>query len=520
MFISERQAILDTGFWRPDRGGIAYFDAWRPSPDSRNDGHREGRIGDKDVADWLYRRDRFGSPSPGPSIRLLFCDRVGWKPLGFALSVESYLALEDVFGLGDQVLSLISKNAGQQMCRLGYSSSGALENVEFTVKWPQLYQIGNCGLAFKHEFSTGTTHGFLHGWDMVTPTDQVPLRNAYRLFTDAVRGHFVAPSGEGSSSSPPPSTMSLLSHPLFMPVVMLSEHVRRAQEYSDELVRRMAFLEHELGVTRVGQSSWQTTKQFAAIQRLISSRADRVGLTAELNSRVTDATNFGTVLDWIVRHAGFLEKYKDVVQALRPHPDPREHRQVEELLEYVADDAVTLKVHVEALKTRFELQLSVLYNFVAQVDNDLNMRIAYRAGLDGTAMKTLAYVTTVFLPPTFIASLFSMSMFDWQASVPSSSSSSSDGSVVVVPDFWIYWVISVPLTLAILAGWRVWLRREKDALLAEYGIPHLDSVSNQNRGEGKQPPEGQPRQMAMMSGETKIGRRSWGGLGRGDGTQI
>jgi len=151
------------------------------------------------------------------------------------------------------------------------------------------------------------------------------------------------------------------------------------------------------------------------------------------------------------------------------------------------------------------------------------MRIAYRAGLDGTAMKTLAYVTTIFLPPTFIAvsytlpcifkrmnkrriqnkrkrrrrkkkqsrqfantysffpflfyqTLFSMSMFDWQAST----GSASGDSVVVVPDFWIYWVVSVPLTLAILAGWRLWLRREKDALLAEYGISQQQQQEQQH----------------------------------------
>jgi len=50
-------------------------------------------------------------------------------PLGFALSDASYVKLEESFGLGDQVLPMISKNGGQQMCRLHYSSKDVLESV-------------------------------------------------------------------------------------------------------------------------------------------------------------------------------------------------------------------------------------------------------------------------------------------------------------------------------------------------------------------------------------------------------
>jgi hypothetical protein len=61
-----------------------------------------------------------------------------------------------------------------------------------------------------------------------------------------------------------------------------------------------------------------------------------------------------------------------------------------------------------------------------------------------------------------------MSMFDWQASTGSSE------SVVVVPDFWVFWVVSVPLTLIVLAGWRYWLHSEKNALQSEYSVRQAD----------------------------------------------
>ncbi|KAF2463811.1 uncharacterized protein BDR25DRAFT_244802, partial [Lindgomyces ingoldianus] len=80
---------------------------------------------------------------------------------------------------------------------------------------------------------------------------------------------------------------------------------------------------------------------------------------------------------------------------------------------------------------------------------------------DSVAMKALAFVTTLFLPPTFIATLFSMSMFDWQADVKAQSSNPNEGTKVVSRRFWIYWVISMPLTIVVLSTWRIWRHQER-----------------------------------------------------------
>lgn len=50
--------------------------------------------------------------------------------------------------------------------------------------------------------------------------------------------------------------------------------------------------------------------------------------------------------------------------------------------------------------------------------------------------------------------MFSMSMFDFsQSASPQSSTSTS----VVKPNFWIYWAVTIPLTLLILALWKLWM---------------------------------------------------------------
>ncbi|KAF2120169.1 hypothetical protein BDV96DRAFT_566805 [Lophiotrema nucula] len=63
---------------------------------------------------------------------------------------------------------------------------------------------------------------------------------------------------------------------------------------------------------------------------------------------------------------------------------------------------------------------------------------------EASSMKILAAVTTVFLPGAFVATLFSMNMFDWFA---------GDGDSVVSGRFWIYWSITVPLTLMTVGIW-------------------------------------------------------------------
>ncbi|EWC45153.1 hypothetical protein DRE_06041 [Drechslerella stenobrocha 248] len=96
----------------------------------------------------------------------------------------------------------------------------------------------------------------------------------------------------------------------------------------------------------------------------------------------------------------------------------------------------------------------------AMIDGKINITIAHNSGLaanaarrDSSFMKTIAIITLLFLPGTFVAAVFSMSMFTWE----------SDGSVVVSRHLWLYFAIAVPLTLVVMIIWVLWtLRGEKD----------------------------------------------------------
>jgi len=78
--------------------------------------------------------------------------------------------------------------------------------------------------------------------------------------------------------------------------------------------------------------------------------------------------------------------------------------------------------------------------------------IAYETRRDSAAMKTIAILTMLYLPATFVCSLFGTNFF-------ALSTNGRGIPVFVVSDlWWMYPATAIPLTLLNLVVWRVWLR--------------------------------------------------------------
>ncbi|CAG7943111.1 unnamed protein product [Penicillium salamii] len=95
-------------------------------------------------------------------------------------------------------------------------------------------------------------------------------------------------------------------------------------------------------------------------------------------------------------------------------------------------------------RLRNEIQLA--FNTVAQHNAGTSVEIGRAAQIDSSAMKTIAFVTLIFLPPTFISSLFSMSFFQC----------GPDNGWGVSNKFWLYWVFAIPITVATGVVWQYW----------------------------------------------------------------
>jgi Mg2+ and Co2+ transporter CorA len=70
---------------------------------------------------------------------------------------------------------------------------------------------------------------------------------------------------------------------------------------------------------------------------------------------------------------------------------------------------------------------------------ELALKVAQDAKNDSHAMKTIAFLTMVFLPGTFFAAFFTMPLFDekWIEKRP----------------LWLYWTLTLATTFVVLAVW-------------------------------------------------------------------
>ncbi|KAK1755029.1 hypothetical protein QBC47DRAFT_382542 [Echria macrotheca] len=90
------------------------------------------------------------------------------------------------------------------------------------------------------------------------------------------------------------------------------------------------------------------------------------------------------------------------------------------------------------------------FNVVAQEHASNAVTIASAARADGRAMTSLAIITLIFLPPTFISAIFSTTFFSF---------GDDPGSWVVSEKIWIYCISVIPVTMVVAAIlWRKNLR--------------------------------------------------------------
>lgn len=94
-----------------------------------------------------------------------------------------------------------------------------------------------------------------------------------------------------------------------------------------------------------------------------------------------------------------------------------------------------------------------MLSLITQNEARYSAAIAVDSRRDSTSMKTIAVLTTLFLPGTFVATFFGMTMFDWSPDTGATPRMSSY--------MWLYWAVTIPLTLLVMVLWLFWARREQ-----------------------------------------------------------
>ncbi|KAI6091125.1 hypothetical protein F4821DRAFT_255409 [Hypoxylon rubiginosum] len=144
-------------------------------------------------------------------------------------------------------------------------------------------------------------------------------------------------------------------------------------------------------------------------------------------------------------------------------------------LEFYRVKLTGMEHYIHTTLERLHIQRQALYNIMAQKESKLNLeiasqqrRLAHATKRDGTAMKTLSLLGAVFLPGTFMASVFSMTFFDFNVGPNNGDPSDSSGEGAQVSNqLWLYFVVTIPLTLIIVLAWYFIDRRREKKYMEE-----------------------------------------------------
>lgn len=399
------------------------------------------------------------------------------------MSPASFQLIEDGFKLPAATLQAAFQNEGVCSRRFVYfPGTREVNRIEILVKAAQKVDIANYLLSLSYEVSTGSTTAFILGDGITTPPDGRPYE-ARR--PGATLGSF----GESQSKQIRAligAAVGFWRHPMLLPVILIQSHFFRMEAFSSFLGDAVLELEHAIGVA--------FPKKSAPVQD--HSREYLFETTTKMHATMVQILFATRVCHWETGYAAFLLKTHDEVVNLldleRPQSMDEISAELREAIEYSTSSITNHGDFVRTLKDRVQSQLEVvcspspqpsnleltnthlkIYSFIAQYDARISAKIAVSAGRDSTAMKTLAFITAVFLPGSYVASLFSISMFDWQASNSSSSNGLSVSSYI-----WVYWVVTIPLTLLVMIVWRKWWQREDRAYKKELdGEEKIQGVS-------------------------------------------
>ncbi|KAF2704947.1 hypothetical protein K504DRAFT_415392 [Pleomassaria siparia CBS 279.74] len=158
----------------------------------------------------------------------------------------------------------------------------------------------------------------------------------------------------------------------------------------------------------------------------------------------------------------------DTIRSIRDHQEIiGEDPQVQNRTSALEKHLKRINRRSQSLHERLQNEINLAFNLVAQRDSRTMVQIGDQARKDSKTMKAVAVVGLIYLPGTFVSGLFGMNFFDFKTD--------SEQQMWVVSDkMWVYWAVSVPLTLLTVLVWIVAFhgRGAKKAIQAQWSRSH------------------------------------------------
>ncbi|KAJ6782403.1 hypothetical protein PWT90_10096 [Aphanocladium album] len=195
------------------------------------------------------------------------------------------------------------------------------------------------------------------------------------------------------------------------------------------------------------ESIWGLTRQVRTIEKSSedSGRAPNYRKLHDLARHVihiveTTAVTMNTMQRIHAVHRQYVEDQKTSERPLGIS-EVQIHKRIQDQLVFFEQISVGLQKRASATNDRLHNEIQLSFNTVVQKDSAMTLKISRIAQDDSKVMRMIAFLTLIFLPATFVSAVFSTSFFNFNP----------DANKWTVSDkFWIYWVISVPITVLTL----------------------------------------------------------------------
>ena len=121
-------------------------------------------------------------------------------------------------------------------------------------------------------------------------------------------------------------------------------------------------------------------------------------------------------------------------------------------LKYRATLFQSTRSRLASLDARMANIIQLSFHIVTQGDSRLMQS-------ENQSMKTIAIMTLIFMPLGTVAGIFGTQFMKLKDEAPF--------SLTVSRDFWLMWIIAIPLTVIVLVVWRVWYMDARGRLIDE-----------------------------------------------------
>jgi hypothetical protein len=301
------------------------------------------------------------------------------------------------------------------------------------------------------------------------------------------------------------------THPAILPLILLDLAADETASLLKVRVKLISQIQQRTGMDRFNSLKSAT---------IDGERDPRKSYAEERKELDLDAVmlRLTCLSDWVAAQRGFIgiqERVGVVVQQMLGSSNEGDMLDAfRERLMFVLESLLAADQKCVYLERSISAQVQTVYSLIAQKDNRLNhsatrascqiasdsRRIAILTRRDSTDMRIIAAVTLVFLPGTFVATIFSTGLFDWNHGDPTPAGSDNDqdgGGRIISKYIWVYFMLTGTLTTVVLLAWCLfsWVQNRK--MVRKFGFD-LD-CKEESEWSTWEEEEGKARRLTQMT---------------------